>query len=130
MLTAENLKILMLRRAETFVKGGVLASIQRDRHMNDFGENPETFDEGIVLEMLRKLIKVTSFPSTMALDALNALKAGADKIRLHTDAPLKQTTIDAILVAFVNYVGLCCCVDYGLYTKDLSSSGQEVLRGA
>ena len=27
--------------------------------------------------------------------------------------------VDALLVDFINYVGVCCGVDYGMYTKDL-----------
>lgn len=34
--------------------------------------------------------------------------------------PIKQCDIDALLVDFINFIGVCNCVDYALYTCDLS----------
>ena len=39
---------------------------------------------------------------------------------------LEQKTIDAILVDFINYVGIFQGVDYGLYTKYLREENKQV----
>ena len=104
-------------RIPGYMASGVATSLKRNDHMNVYAG--EAFDEGLVPDMLRKLVKVSHFSSTKSGDVLMALKRGADRIRKHTDAPLKQATIDAILVDFINYVGMTCCVDFALYTRDL-----------
>ncbi|MDO8571687.1 MAG: hypothetical protein Q7R79_03330, partial [bacterium] len=43
-----------------------------------------------------------------------------DISKLNTDGQLIQRVVDALLVDFINFVGVNQCVDYGLYTKDLS----------
>jgi len=40
-----------------------------------------------------------------------------DNIKLVVD--IDQRVVDAVLVDFINYVGMSMCVDYGLYTKRL-----------
>ena len=41
----------------------------------------------------------------------------------YEDEIVFQTTIDAILVDFINFIGVHQGVDYGLYTKDVSNPG-------
>ena len=60
-----------------------LASIERNRHMNDISSK--------------------------------------DFRRLKRDRKLTQKMIDALLVDFINTVGVGQCVDYALYTKHLKS---------
>jgi hypothetical protein len=36
------------------------------------------------------------------------------------NATIDQKTVDAILVDFINYIGVDQHVDYGLYTRDLN----------
>jgi hypothetical protein len=115
----QKMRTLILPHIPTYVATGVVASLTRNSHMNDFWRDPEQFDEGIVPEMLQKMLKVSTFRNTGKGDVLEDLVAGAKAIRLHTDVSLKQTTIDAILVDFCNYVGGCQWVDLGLYTSDL-----------
>lgn len=115
----QKLKTLILANIPTYLESGVIASLTRNGHMNEYLSDPEQFDEGIVPEMLQKVVKVSTFRNMGKGDVLTDLVAGAKAIRLHTDAPLKQTTIDAILVDFCNYVAGCQWFDLGLYTIDL-----------
>jgi hypothetical protein len=40
----------------------------------------------------------------------------------NTGAKIHQDDIDALLVDFINFVGMKQCVDYGMYTSDLITS--------
>lgn len=42
-----------------------------------------------------------------------------DLMRLKRDRQLTQRVIDALLVDFINIVGVGQCLDYGLYTKNI-----------
>lgn len=44
-----------------------------------------------------------------------------DLLRLKKSQQLTQRMIDALLVDFINVVGVSQCIDYALYTKDLKS---------
>lgn len=46
-----------------------------------------------------------------------------DKIK--SKAP-SQAQIDALLVDFINYIGACQCVDYGIYASDLRDAREVV----
>lgn len=72
---------------------------------------------GLIRSALRQLTRLI-FRINNAIHVLEALTESAKHIRKEK-CPLKQTTIDAVLVAFINYVGLCFRCDYALYTSDL-----------
>lgn len=119
----QKMKDLVLVFVPRYVEGGVIESLLRNRHMNLYGRDPEPFDEGsMVPDMLRKLAEVSTFKGTLVSDVTDGLIAGAKAIRLNTDAPLKQTTIDAILVDFCNFVAGSQWMDLGLYTVDLTKA--------
>lgn len=44
-----------------------------------------------------------------------------DIIRLKKDRQLTQRVLDALLVDFINAVGVGQCIDYGLCTKDVKT---------
>jgi len=35
-----------------------------------------------------------------------------------------KDVVEAVIVDFINYIGVCNCVDYAMYTSDLSDSGR------
>lgn len=39
---------------------------------------------------------------------------------------VSQKVVDAVLVDFINYIGVKHCVDYGLYTSDLSRPKEQI----
>jgi len=48
-----------------------------------------------------------------------------DVMRLKEDPGLTQRLIDALLVDFINTIGVGQCVDYALYTRDLESEPDQ-----
>lgn len=112
---------MLNRRLLSYVEDGVRDSLLRNAHTNQYHRDPEEFDEFLAASILWKLNKVTKFCGVRALDMLHALKIAAHQIRTRTDTSLKQTTIDAILTDFINYVAMACGIDYGMYAKDLNT---------
>lgn len=49
----------------------------------------------------------------------------ADLAKLEKNPQLTQKIIDALLVDFINLIGISQCCDYGLYTKHLRASNQR-----
>jgi len=52
------------------------------------------------------------------IDVLKSIKRN-NHMNEYDGEEIKETTIDAILVDFINYVACSQCIDLGLYTKDL-----------
>jgi hypothetical protein len=52
-------------------------------------------------------------------DAQRSLKRNEHMNDLKSDDVPTQTQIDAVLVDFINFIGMCRAVDYAMYTKDL-----------
>jgi len=50
-----------------------------------------------------------------------------DLAQLKNNQQLTQRMIDAVLVDFINAIGISQCLDYGLYTKHLESEAKIVL---
>jgi len=73
-LTKGELCNMLVDRANEYRSNGILKSLKRNNHMNNF-----------------------------------------------SDKKLKQSTADAILVDFINYVAACQGMDLGLYTKHLEN---------
>ena len=51
-------------------------------------------------------------------DALASIRRNSHMNKA-TGADIDQRDIDALLVDFVNFVGMRQCMDFGMYTKDL-----------
>lgn len=81
-MTRGELLNLLTEQAKRY-RRQALASIERNRHMNDLSRK--------------------------------------DIVRLKRDRQLTQRVIDALLVGFINAVGVGQCIDYGLYTKDVKT---------
>lgn len=95
-------------------------SLTRNNHMNEYdGEPCAKAANTVLINLIDSTIlpKISSKPTSG--DILDLLTDNARVVR-RTSFDLKQTTTDAILVDFINYVGGMCGVDWGLYTSDLS----------
>lgn len=51
--------------------------------------------------------------------ANEAIKRNSHMNSLSGNIEIPQEAVDALLVDFINYIGVNMCVDYALYTKDL-----------
>lgn len=112
-----QIKDSVKNRLMPYIESGVIESLDRNRHMNDY--DGEQVSNQQVIDMITQLIDRSNFTSQRAVDVLGALVKSA-KIMRTSVTNLQQNTIDAVLVDFINYAGITCCVDYGLYTVDLS----------
>lgn len=76
----------------------------------------------IVEELLDTLCK---WVQEFRLDAIKAVNRNEHMNELESKCELDQKEVDALLVAFVNHVGMGYCVDYGLCTGDIKKTDSE-----
>jgi len=62
---------------------------------------------------------LTTFAKTYRKGAKKSIFRNKHMNNLNGKELVTQKIIDALLVDFINYVGVQQCVDYGLYTSDL-----------
>lgn len=113
-----TIKRAVQNRIPKYIENGVRKSLLQNDHMNQFTEKSKDFDEALVLKLLNKLIDESNFYSWTTEYVLKALTVSAKEIRLN-DFGLEQSTIDAVLVDFINYCGASAGVDYALYIIDI-----------
>ena len=97
-------------------------SIARNSHMNTLkGVQPpdERVKEKLMEFVFHCQENITAWENKiMTGDVLNELTNQAQI--LFKEKRIILDEIDkAIVVDFINYVGMCCCVDYALYTSDI-----------
>jgi len=118
-------EVLRQNYSEKYFSDGVEASLTRNNHMNNYDGEPCAEAARTVVA---DLLAAAQFPEisqrAKTVDILEQLTTAACSVR-KTQYNLKQTTTDAILVDFINYVGVLACVDYALYTKDLDTHLQK-----
>jgi len=71
-----------------------------------------------ITELLEALNK---FAKTYAPQAIDSIKRNSHMNNITQDEPISNKVTDAILVDFINYIGMQHGIDYGLYTQDLRS---------
>ena len=64
------------------------------------------------------LDKMTKYATEYRKQSGESLKRNRHMNEILHDEDVDQRYIDAVLVDFINYVGVRHCVDYALYTKD------------
>jgi len=103
----------------SYVKSGISDSLIRNSHMNHYDE--ETIDSNVVKQHLLAIVDdfCESYQgSDKIIDVLNGLTKVTKKHQLDYDV-YRQTTIDAYLVDFLNYLAMNSGVDLALYVGDL-----------
>lgn len=74
-------------------------------------------------ELLRLL---TNFAKDYAKEGAESIKRNNHMNDVPKTETVSQQVVDAVLVDFINYIGVRYCVDYGLYTSDLSGPKEPV----
>ena len=95
-------------------------SITRNNHMNDYKD--EEFSQDIVFKILAIYVNNDNFEDLLAcpskIDLLEKMtQIAKDNFKKIED--VSQNIIDALLIDFINYVGMGQGVDYAIYTTDL-----------
>jgi hypothetical protein len=67
------------------------------------------------------LTLLTNFAKDYAKEGVESIKRNNHMNDVPKTETVSQKIVDAVLVDFVNYIGMSNCVDYGLYTKDLNN---------
>lgn len=81
---------------------------------------------------LRKLTRVellqllTNFAKDYAKESAESIKRNCHMNDVPETETVSQKSVDAVLVDFINYIGVRHCVDYGLYTSDLNKPKESV----
>ena len=98
-----------------------IESVQRNSHMNDLQGN-EVITKDNVDKLIAGIVKQANCTDcskvVSAIELIEYARSLAVSIR-ENYSDIDQKVVDAILVDFVNFVGISQCVDYGLYTEDL-----------
>ena len=79
-----------------------------------------------LLEKEAKHYRLQALASIKRSKHMNDL-SGKDLVQLKKNQQLTQRMIDALLVDFINAVGVSQCLDYCLYTKHLESKAKWIL---
>lgn len=81
---------------------------------------------------LRKLTSVellqllTNFAKDYAKESAESIKRNCHMNDVPETETVSQKSVDAVLVDFINYIGVRHLVDYGLYTSDLNKPKKSV----
>ena len=67
---------------------------------------------------------LTAFAKDFRIDAMADVKRNTH-MNKYTGADIAQDDVDAILVAFINFIGYRNGVDYALYTSDLVKTNRK-----
>jgi hypothetical protein len=130
--------------------------IIRDSHMNAFGDSiinplleaenpawdpknkgrlPESFDHDDVKIIISAVLSEVDPKNNTRLESIHATERAVRKVLpdlyIQSDKKeisLDRDTIDALLVGFINYVGIRMCVDYAMYTRDLREPNEYIYR--
>lgn len=74
-------------------------------------------------ELLKLL---TNFAKDYAKEGVESIKRNNHMNDVPKTETVSQKVVDAVLVDFINYIGVRNCVDYGLYTVDLNDPKNPV----
>lgn len=66
---------------------------------------------------------LTKFAKDYRIKAMSSIERNAH-MNCHTGAEISQDNIDALLVDFINFIGVRNGIDYALYTSDLSKPNE------
>lgn len=75
---------------------------------------------GEVLELLKK------YADKYSVNAKSSLVRNNHMNDIKDNEEIDQRVIDAVLVDFINFIGMKNCVDYALYTRDLRDYNMKV----
>jgi GTP cyclohydrolase I len=121
MMLNNNLIEMMKRLVGEYVPHAK-ENIIRNNHMNDYK------NEEFPKESTAKILEIFTIPDNFAdlketpsrIDLLNKMtEITKDNFKELKIEKVSQDTTDAILIDFINYVGMFQGVDYAIYTKDL-----------
>lgn len=110
---------------EGYEKGGIEDRLTRNGHMSPYdGEPCASAAKTVITDLLNS----AQFPPIESkinrveiLDRLTETARLTRKIKYD----LKPTTVDAVLISFINYVGGMNGVDCGLYARDLDNENKS-----
>jgi hypothetical protein len=119
-MTNDDLSNVFHRLVDRYVES-CPASLVRNKHMNSY--DGETFDSKVVAAWLHKYAGEFSTAYHGGSTSKEVIHAAVDaaKAFLSTEPlALRPTTVEAILVDYVNFVaGTHCGMDLALYTSDM-----------
>jgi len=69
--------------------------------------------------MIEELEKTTDYAKKYRGVAQQSLERNNYMNQIEDGEQIQQRIIDAVLVDFINYIGMMHGIDYGIYTKDL-----------
>ena len=67
------------------------------------------------------LKKTTGYAKEYSKVAKKSVLRNSHMNELKADEDIDQRHIDAVLVDFINYIGMKYCIDYALYSSDLKA---------
>jgi|TARA_R110002153_G_scaffold197760_1_gene351296 hypothetical protein len=71
------------------------------------------------MKAIEVLEKTTDYAKKYRSEAQQSLERNRHMNQIEEGEQVQQRIIDAVLVDFINYVGMKHGIDYGIYTKDL-----------
>ncbi len=71
------------------------------------------------MKAIEVLEKATDYAKKYRSEAQKSLERNRHMNQIEEGEQVQQRIIDAVLVDFINYVGMKHGIDYGIYTKDL-----------
>lgn len=71
------------------------------------------------MKAIEVLEKTTDYAKKYRSEAQQSLERNRHMNQIEEGEQVQQRIIDAVLVDFINYVGIKHGIDYGIYTKDL-----------
>lgn len=124
MLTNDQVLNVIQERAQSYLLQQPEKSVLRNRHMNNLEPNDDLSFEQINTIVHAFLLRIQTEDLLMYGDkSINVLTALTSAARSFTaEAYSFQATLNqlkAVVVDFINYVGVHCGVDYALYTCDI-----------
>ena len=73
------------------------------------------------MEAIEVLNLMTHYARVYRVKSQNRLTENNHMSEIESGEVVQQRHIDAVLVDFINYVGVCYGVDYALYTSDIKT---------
>lgn len=117
--TEKNLQLIVSLSGKYALEA--IENVQRNSHMNDLQGN-EVITKDNVDKLISGIVKQANCTDcskvVSAIELIEYAQSLAVSIR-ENYSDIDQKVVDAILVDFVNFVGISQHVDYGLYTEDL-----------
>lgn len=109
-LNSGTLVPFLEKKVDLFLSTDIQQGLKLNKHMNSYTDEAFNLDE--VKDLLYKLVNISP-KSFYTISVLEALTSNAKKLSTGDIA------LDAIMVQFINVLGIHWGIDYGLYTSDL-----------